>query len=178
MAVGEPKPLSSSPGNRGCQPTPSETQKPCVHHRSQPCQYKTHPCTAKPFLKCPLQKRSICWLDPSHIAVGLVIPVKRLSFSLKGPQRSCKWKRRFPPFSSATKPPADGEGAGSQSNPVLEGISVWRCGDLSNVHEVCYSFQSEKPVPVAAKARAFSWDHSGRDLGQDGEAQQGRAREP
>ncbi|XP_048340389.1 182 kDa tankyrase-1-binding protein isoform X2 [Sphaerodactylus townsendi] len=150
-----PKPLSSSPETGDARPKPPVKPKPCVLPKpAMPA--KPTPVLRQALSEVPSAEKINLLAGPKPYSSGAGNSVKRLSFSLKGPPKeAANGKEVSPPFSSATKPPADGEGAGSpKQSSVAEGISVEECGDLSNVRKCAIPFKV-KPVPVAAKPERF-----------------------
>ncbi|KAL8182909.1 UNVERIFIED_CONTAM: hypothetical protein K2H54_006862 [Gekko kuhli] len=152
---GGPKQLSSSPETGDARPKPPVKPKPSVLPKpAMPA--KPTPVLRQALSEVPSAEKINLLAGPKPYSSGAGNSVKRFSFSFKcPPKEATNGKEVSPPFSSATKPPADGEGPGSAKQPsVAEGASVDEYGDLSSVRKCAVPFKV-KPVPVAAKPERF-----------------------
>nr|XP_056707313.1 182 kDa tankyrase-1-binding protein [Euleptes europaea] len=150
-----PKPLSSSPETGDARPKPPVKPKPCVLPKpAMPA--KPTPVLRQALSEVPSAEKINLLAGPKPYSSGAGNSVKRLSFSLKcPPKEATNGKEVSPPFSSATKPPADGEGAGSaKKSSVAEGASVEEYGESTSVRKCAVPFKV-KPVLVAAKLERF-----------------------
>ncbi|XP_077177064.1 182 kDa tankyrase-1-binding protein isoform X3 [Paroedura picta] len=150
-----PKQLSSSPETGDARPKPPVKPKPCVLPKPA-LLAKPTPVLRQHLSEVPSAEKINLLAGPKPYSSGAGNSVKRLSFSFKGPPKEAtNGKEVSPPFSSATKPSADGEEPGSAKQPnIAEGASVDEYGELSSIRKCAVPFKV-KPVPVAAKPERF-----------------------